>query len=343
MKRPIHGILPGEIQKLTRYAKDKEMTLWESLANLEEYPREKTALTKFREEMDRLFDLYGKKDLYSLVRAILFGRDFLRVEIAEDNMHNIRLINRFMKLTSRYLDIYPDANLEEYLMHIQTLAELGLEDAEKEPSKGKIHLMTIHGTKGKEFPHVFIPCLNDKRLPSRYQKYKIAIPDDLADGFTPEYSPEELHYQEERRLFYVALTRGKQKVHLSYCKRYGTNKRDTPKSMYLTEITEPGEGFEHTEIEEDFEEEIEEMAEDIKGILKQRIIGGIQRGEYQTAIDAMTALAMKEDIEISNLKIPQTLNVTEYIDALKGLFEEAEVAHAERKHYSPSRLKCYDD
>ncbi len=343
MQRPIHGIMPGEIPKLARYAKDKEVSLWEALNDLDDFDGEIDHFLAFRQEIERLFNVHGEQGLLPVMRSILFGKDFFRIEINRQDMHNVRLLNRFLRLASGFLEIFPEAGLKEFLIHIHALTDLGLEDTGTEPSVGKVHLMTVHGSKGKEFSYVFIPCLNEKRFPSRYQRYKIEIPEDLTHGIPTEYSPEELHFQEERRLLYVALTRGEDKIHLSFCNRYGNNKKDTPKSMYLTEILSAGKGHELVEEIEDIEEQAEEIEDSVNGILKHRIYSGISRGEWQQAIDAMTALAVKQEVDIHHLKVPQEMHIHNYLKELEDLYRKPEQEHIEKGKYSPSKLKTYED
>ena len=342
LMRPLHGILPGEIPRLSRYAKDKNISLWEALGNLDDFEGDATHFRRFRKEIDTLFATKGARGLLELVRALLFSRAFLKTEIGHDNRENIRLLNRFLKLTTGFLEIYPDASLEEFLTHLDALRDLGLEDESTEPGVGKVHLMTVHGSKGKEFPVVFIPCLNQNKFPSRYRQYKIEIPNELADGLTPVGSPDDLHEQEERRLLYVAITRGKDEAFLSYCKRYGNNKKDTPLSIYLTEIFDSNESYELKEIAETGEE-LEERSSSEEDAIFHRIITGVQRGEWQDAIDGITAMAMTEEADVSSLWIPVNMSLQEYKEGLNLLHHLPEKEHLEDVVYSPSRLKMYED
>ena len=73
-------------------------------------------------------------------------------------------------------------------------------------------------------------------FPTRYQKDKFPIPPDLLKGVKSIFDEKELHLQEERRLFYVAITRAKDKLFITYAKRYGENKTDSKPSKFLNEI-----------------------------------------------------------------------------------------------------------
>jgi DNA helicase-2/ATP-dependent DNA helicase PcrA len=343
MSRPVHGILPGDISRLAAYAKDNGMTLWEGLGNLEGFGGETKHLLEFKAQLDSLFEAYGDKDLLTLVRTILFGKDFFRVDISRGDLNNVRLLNKFIELTTAYLGIYPEATLSDFLVHLQALMDLGIEDKSTDTSADRIHLMTIHGSKGKEFPYVFLPCINDRHIPSRYQKYKINIPAELAHGKDIAFTPEELHQHEERRLLYVAMTRGKDQLQLSYCDRYGDNKRDTPISAFLTEILAAEQGFEVIEAEEPLEEEASALADNTTSMLQHRIFHGMNKGDWQSAIDAMTALAQKQDVDIKSLNIPKDQDINQYISDLEELYAQPEKAHIDKGEYSPSKLRTYED
>ena len=76
---------------------------------------------------------------------------------------------------------------------------------------------TVHGVKGAEFPIVFIPFLRSASFPLNFRSIKRVNkpPDDwLNYAQNTDLTPKEHHQCEERRLFYVAVTRAKQKLYL---------------------------------------------------------------------------------------------------------------------------------
>jgi DNA helicase II / ATP-dependent DNA helicase PcrA len=78
-----------------------------------------------------------------------------------------------------------------------------------------VRLMTVHGAKGLEFPHVFILRANSNSFPLGYRETLVEFPRDLRDPDSVTISDDKnLHDQEERRLFYVAITRAKDSVHI---------------------------------------------------------------------------------------------------------------------------------
>ena len=83
---------------------------------------------------------------------------------------------------------------------------------EDEPSDDAVQLMTVHSAKGLEFPHVFILHVNKNEFPARPRPVVFEFPTELMKEEKPEG---DFQKQEERRLFYVALTRAKQRLTLS--------------------------------------------------------------------------------------------------------------------------------
>jgi len=342
LMRPRHGILPGEVQKLGRYAKDRQTSLWDALRAIESFEGDKAPFLEFRKGLDHLFEIKGESGLLELVRAILFGKDLFRAEVAKNGRHNIRCLNRFLEMTMEFLQIYPEATLEGFLTHIEALTDLGIEEEMDGPTSGRVHLLTIHGSKGMEFPYVFIPCLNKDKIPSRYKAYKIDVPAELADGIPPKGTPEELHLQEERRLLYVGITRGKDQVYLSYCQRYTERKTDSQPSMFLDEILKDTKGIK-VESAEESQEELEEVSMDKEEALHRHIHINLERGEWQKALDAITVLAKDKGAKIPALKIRPELDVDEYMKGLKILEQVPEEEHLKDAQYSPSKLRAYDE
>jgi ATP-dependent DNA helicase UvrD/PcrA len=78
--------------------------------------------------------------------------------------------------------------------------------------------MSVHASKGLEFPVVFILSVASRRFPHGEQKPVIEFPDELRKGPVP---PVNLHLEEERRLFYVAMTRAQEQLYISSVGRKG--------------------------------------------------------------------------------------------------------------------------
>jgi DNA helicase-2/ATP-dependent DNA helicase PcrA len=132
-----------------------------------------------------------------------------------ERLENLR---ELAALAARYDEYPPGEGLEKFLES----AALASEQDELEEKANAVRLMTVHASKGLEFPYIFIVGLEEGLFP--YER-------DDESTFDRE---------EERRLMYVALTRAKQKVFLSYAS-YRTifgSKNATLPSQFLTDIGE---------------------------------------------------------------------------------------------------------
>jgi DNA helicase-2/ATP-dependent DNA helicase PcrA len=102
-----------------------------------------------------------------------------------------------------------------------------------------VRLMTAHGVKGLEFPHVFILRATSPSFPASYRERLVELPLELRDPDSAAGGDDKtLHDQEERRLFYVAMTRARDSLHI-YGKQ-GTGRDKTPPGFMRELIANPG-------------------------------------------------------------------------------------------------------
>lgn len=95
-----------------------------------------------------------------------------------------------------------------------------------------VNILTIHSSKGLEFPVVFLVNLVSSRFPSIERREQIPIPSELIKEILPEG---DFHQQEERRLFYVGMTRACDQLILTGAKYYGEAKREKKISLFIAE------------------------------------------------------------------------------------------------------------
>jgi DNA helicase-2/ATP-dependent DNA helicase PcrA len=104
-------------------------------------------------------------------------------------------------------------SLPEFLEYLDYFEQAGgviaLED---DAPADAVKLMTVHGAKGLEFPHVFLLRVNNKKFPASERPRVFEFPARLMKEGEPA---EQFHIQEERRLFYVALTRAQERLTLT--------------------------------------------------------------------------------------------------------------------------------
>ncbi len=95
-----------------------------------------------------------------------------------------------------------------------------------------VNILTAHSAKGLEFPVVFLVNLVAQRFPTTERREQIPIPEKLIKEVLPKG---DYHEEEERRLFYVGMTRAKEKLYLTAADYYGEGKREKKLSLFIFE------------------------------------------------------------------------------------------------------------
>ena len=136
---------------------------------------------------------------------------------AEEALANIA---RFFDIIRAQSDLVRDDRVLFVAPNLQTLIDAGDDPstAEVDPDADAVAVLTVHKAKGLEFPVVFMTGLVDGRFPARTRRDPLALPAELVHEILPEG---DAHVQEERRLFYVGMTRARDELILSHAADYG--------------------------------------------------------------------------------------------------------------------------
>jgi DNA helicase II / ATP-dependent DNA helicase PcrA len=120
--------------------------------------------------------------------------------------------------------------LPEFIEYFEYFLEAGgkIEAPELPAARDAVQMMTIHAAKGLEFPIVFVMGISPRKFPVTERKPVIEFPAELRKGPPP---PSDIHLQEERRLFFVAITRAQQRLYLSSVSKPGKNQ-----SIFVTDL-----------------------------------------------------------------------------------------------------------
>ena len=103
------------------------------------------------------------------------------------------------------------------------------------PIEDAVQLMSVHAAKGLEFPSVFVVRTGSGSFPSSYKESLVEFPQQLRNREAAETDPKTLHDQEERRLYYVAMTRAMDELYL--CGKVGSErKQPVPPKGYMREL-----------------------------------------------------------------------------------------------------------
>ncbi len=153
----------------------------------------------------------------------------------ETDEKRILNITKFLNLlkhlhdTDNQFDVFKAV---EYIKMSQDLGESPLSVDTDVALTNAVNILTVHSAKGLEFPVVFLPNLVSGRFPTYMRREQIPIPEELIKEELPQG---DYHLEEERRLFYVGVTRAMDRTYLSASKYYGDGRRQRKISPFVTE------------------------------------------------------------------------------------------------------------
>jgi DNA helicase-2/ATP-dependent DNA helicase PcrA len=248
---PSRGIGLKTLEKIEAKAKETNLSPFEVLSQ-ELVPLDQKVAAAARHFTDVLRSIQSAPlsdgaELEERGRRIIkeFGlEDEIKLKTSHEGSRRRKLDS--LKRLPTWIKELAESRIEEkgQLQLIDLLDQLSMDaDGANEKDKGNdnhVSLMTIHGSKGLEFPIVFVCGLEEDQLPHKNSR------------------DSELGLSEERRLFYVALTRAKEKLHLTYAReRFSQFKKSERKpSRFLEEL--PAEGL-ISELDAAKREQVQEM------------------------------------------------------------------------------------
>ena len=155
-----------------------------------------------------------------------------QTELEEKVAHNIL---KFLNLIKSIYTNDSEATVFNVVDYIDMSMELGESPIAADTDvalSNAVNILTVHASKGLEFPVVILTNLIAGRFPTYERRETIPIPDSLIKETLPEG---DYHLQEERRLFYVGLTRAMDRAYLSAAEIYGEGKRKRKISPFVFE------------------------------------------------------------------------------------------------------------
>lgn len=144
-------------------------------------------------------------------------------------------ISKFFNKMKAYEVDHEEATVSAVVDFIDMSMELGESPIAQKTDLGQfnaVNIITAHSAKGLEFPVVFLVNLTRGRFPTVARREVIPIPTQLIKEMLPEG---DFHLQEERRLFYVGITRAKDRTYMTASRFYGEGKRIQKISPFVAE------------------------------------------------------------------------------------------------------------
>jgi DNA helicase-2/ATP-dependent DNA helicase PcrA len=226
---PARGIGDVTLEKIEQYAALKEISMMQAIEEpgvpeMELNKGTRIKLSTFATMIRGFASIAAEQNAFEAVQHIsivsgmrkdLFNGNSPEEKSRYENLE--ALLNGIKEFTETAVNENRTSTLVDYLENVSLLTDL---DNDKPDDRNKVTIMTMHSAKGLEFNNVYIVGVEEELFPSRM-------------SFE---SPEEL--EEERRLFYVAITRARKRVHISFAQnryRWGTPTSCQP-SRFLRDI-----------------------------------------------------------------------------------------------------------
>ncbi len=228
---PARGIGTSTQDKVVHLANEKKVSLWEILSNINQFSNTfnkgiVAKLANFVLKIQNYGEMVKAGRTAEEVAEEVAKNSGLLPELAQDKTpEGISRYDNVQELLASIKDFVEnevakeegDPGLENFLSEIALITDA---DTQAENNEAAVSLMTIHQAKGLEFPYVFIAGMEENLFPNIMT---LTSRTDL---------------EEERRLFYVAITRAEKKLYLTYCHtRYRWGKLlDNEPSRFIDEI-----------------------------------------------------------------------------------------------------------
>lgn len=203
MNFPQRGIGSTTITRMIAFARKHDLSLFQTMSRVFEVIDIKERIQKnvkqFKVLLDKYIELKDDLSVGELTRAMVDELGIVKMfkdEGTQEGLQRMGNVSELLSSLTEFSASNSDAKLEQFLEEVSLLSDIdNLKD-----DKNSVTFLTVHSAKGLEWPIVFISGCEEEIFP-------------IANKFISDTSVEE-----ERRLFYVALTRAKRKAYISHAR-----------------------------------------------------------------------------------------------------------------------------
>ena len=236
---PARGIGQTTMDKVRVAAADNDVSVWTVLENIQAFGLGLSSgtmqrITDFVYMIKRFEAQVPSSDAFTLAKQIVYASGIIKALREEDDAESAERIENIDELLNGVQEFVeseetalsgqsdssdkPLRTLDEFLQQVLLYTS---EDKDKDKDANKVNLMTIHAAKGLEFPYVFVVGMEEQLFPSFLASTRAEL-------------------EEERRLFYVAVTRAEKQVTLSYAQtRFNNGQRTGGEVSRFVEEIDP--------------------------------------------------------------------------------------------------------
>jgi DNA helicase-2/ATP-dependent DNA helicase PcrA len=224
---PARGIGKTTIEKLEEYSMTHKLSLMAAAQKAcDERVFNAGVTTKFRnfiklmQELHDLSEIHNLLDFYHVALEKTEYVEMLKTEESVEAKARVENLEEFSNALTQFMKEREDASLQSFLEEMALVSDVDSLDE----AQNSVTLMTLHISKGLEYPYVFIVGLEENLFPSAKSVDE----------------NEENSLEEERRLAYVGMTRARERLHLTYARsrKVWGQEQFNPPSRFLREIPE---------------------------------------------------------------------------------------------------------
>jgi DNA helicase-2/ATP-dependent DNA helicase PcrA len=210
-------------------------------------PEGRVTMAKIAADHDRYLEKSRQLPAYALLYQFLKETGYLnRLAAGEsaESDYKLRNLAKFFTTVQSYSHFTAAGDAAFFAQHLDLMRDFGDDPglADADLDEDAVQVLTIHKAKGLEFPVVFMVGLVARKFPTDARESTITLPDALIKDKLPEG---DFHLQEERRLFYVGMTRAKNELYLTSSRDHGGAK---PRKVSLF----VHEAIDHAHADEDY-------------------------------------------------------------------------------------------
>ena len=238
----IFNISYVELNYLLNFAKKKNLTLFEALNNSEQNFLNVKTLEKlqyFKKMVLRHLEKSRKEQAGQILYYFLIDSGLYKTLEKSNSVKEERRVQNIAKFFDRIKNFETErenSNIFTLVEWLTLMLQMGDSPTAADVDvrdRNAVNILTVHSSKGLEFKVVFLVNLVSDRFPTRERTEKIPLP----VGIIKEKLPKnvDFHLEEERRLFYVGMTRAKELLYFTASDFYGTGKRAKKLSPFIYE------------------------------------------------------------------------------------------------------------
>lgn len=237
-RSPLYLIPMADLTECTRLCRRQHASLWSifrrlagDLGKLDVSPEGRATIAKLLDDLKAHQELSRTLSVGGVLYEFFKRSGWLRrLSIPGDDPRSaaggdveLQNIARFFDVVRRFETRTDHPTVDAFAAYLIQMIDAGDDPptAQADPDADAVTVLTVHKAKGLEFPVVFLVSLVEQRFPSRDRLDAIELPRGLIKELLPEG---DIHLQEERRLFYVGMTRARDELFLTSARDFGTER-----------------------------------------------------------------------------------------------------------------------